>query len=438
MWTIWGDADRHCDRVQRRSFLKVGALGSAGLLSGGQAPLRAAESRRATPRQALVIYLAGGPSHYETFDPKPLAPTDIRGPYNPIATSVPGTFFCETVPKLAAMAERFSIIRSCCHDNPGHGGAERMVQTGYKSASLEFELPHDYPALGAIVAKSRGAMQGGLPTYMHLPNGDDGGAAFLGPAFNAFSVYSTGKPVGLEVTTSMPLKRLESRCELRASLDRMQRIGEKRLQMDALDDLERQALAMLSSTKAHEAFNLDKEDAAVRDRYGRHNQGMMCLLGRRFLEAGAGIVTIRMGSWDHHGNAGGTIMSGAQENIPPLDQALSALLVDLQERGLQDQVLVWVWGEFGRTPRINQFSGRDHWPQAMSILVSGGGLKAGMVYGETNIRGEFPADLTCSPGDFIATVYRQLEIDPTTMYVNTAGRPIQVLQDGKPLSALIA
>jgi hypothetical protein len=281
-------------------------------------------------------------------------------------------------------------------------------------------------------------MHGGLPTYMHLPNGDDGGAAFLGPAFNAFSVYSTGKPVGLEVTTSLPLKRLESRCELRASLDRMQRVGEKRLQMDALDDLERQALSMLSSTKAHEAFNLEKEDAAVRDRYGRHNSGMMCLLARRFLEAGAGIVTVRMGSWDHHGNAGGTIISGAQEHIPPLDQALSTLLVDLQERGMQDQVLVWVWGEFGRTPRINQFVGRDHWPQAMSVLVSGGGLKSGMVYGETNPRGEFPIDLTCSPADVIATIYRQLDIEPTTSHLNNAGRPIPILPDGRPLTDLIA
>lgn len=385
-----------------------------------------------------MIFLAGGPSHFETFDPKPLAPTEIRGPYQPIATSVPGTFLCETMPKLATLADRFSLIRSCCHDNPGHGGGQRYVQTGYKSASLENELPHDYPALGSIVAKTRGSMSGGLPTYMHVPNGDDGGAAFLGPAYNAFEVYSTGKPVGLEIMTSVPLKRLEQRRALRAAFDRMERFAEQRPVMDAMDDLEGQAFAMLNSTQAHAAFDLDKEDPRLRARYGLHEAGKTFLLARRFLEAGAGMVSVRMGSWDHHGNAGGTIISGTQDNVPPLDQALSALITDLHDRGMSDDVVLWVWGEFGRTPRINQFNGRDHWPQAMSVLVSGGGLREGMVYGETNLKGEYPVDKTCSPADVLATIYRQLGIDTEQAFINNAGRPIPILAHGKPINAFIA
>ncbi len=436
MWTILGSTERTCDAVSRRNVLRVGALSSAAALLPG---LNAAAATTTRPRrQALMIFLAGGPSHFETLDPKPTAPREIRGPYDPIATIVPGTFVSETMPRLATVADKFSIIRSCCHDNPGHGGGQRYVQTGYKSASLEHELPHDYPALGAVVAKVRGTMGDGLPTYMHLPNGDDGGAAFLGPAFNAFEVYSTGKPVGLEVHNSVPLARLGHRRELRASLDRLERVAEQRQMMNALDDLEQQAFALISNSKAHDAFDLNHEDPKLRDRYGQHDAGRTFLLARRFLEAGAGIVTVRMGSWDHHGNAGGTVVTGTQENVPPLDQALTALITDLHARGLSDQVALWVWGEFGRTPRINPFNGRDHWPQAMSVLVSGGGLKSGLVYGATNNKGEYPIDRSCSPADVLATMYRQLGIEPTQSFINNAGRPIPILGHGRALDELIA
>jgi uncharacterized protein DUF1501 len=440
MWQIRGSRDRTCEGVSRRAVLQVGALAATGLSL--PALLRARQAAAAQPpakkrRSAILIFLAGGPSHFETFDPKPDAPREIRGPYGPIPTAVPGTFISETLPSLAKIADKFSLVRSCCHDNSGHGGGQRYVQTGYKSASLENELPHDYPTVGAFIAKVRGAMNRGMPTYMHVPNGDDGGAAFLGEAYNCFSVYSTGKPVGLEVRSSLKLSRLEDRRQLKLSLDRLARDAQNRQVMDSMDALERQALEMLSSTAAHEAFEMEKEPATLRERYGRHEAGKCCLLARRFIEAGAGIVSLRIGSWDHHGNAGGTVVSGTQENCPPLDQALSALITDLGERGMTDDVVLWVWGEFGRTPRINSTSGRDHWPQAMSLLMSGGGIRPGVVVGATTSKGEHPADRPLSPGDVLATVYRQLGIDARQQFINTAGRPISILGHSEVIKELV-
>ncbi|MCI0358029.1 MAG: DUF1501 domain-containing protein [Planctomycetaceae bacterium] len=440
MWTVVGRANPYCDGIHRRTMLQVGALAGAGLMLPDLLRLREASQAddRTKSRQALLVFLPGGPSHYESFDPKPEAPLEIRGPFGPIPTSVPGTFISETLPQLARIADRYSLIRSCCHDNSGHGGGQRYVQTGYKSASLEDELPHDYPAAGAIISRVRGPMHGGLPTYIHVPNGDDGGAKFLGNAYDAFEVYSTGKPVGLDVRPTLKLDRLADRRGLRASLDRLQRQQENRRVMESMDELERQALEMLSSTAAHDAFDAGKESQATRDRYGNHEFGKCLLLGRRFIEAGAGIVSVRVGSWDHHGNAGGTVTSGVKDNNVPLDQALSALIMDLHERGLSERVVLWCWGEFGRTPRINKSAGRDHWPQAMSVLTSGGGLTSGIVVGSTTKSGEQPAERALSPADVLATVYRQLGIDTRQQFLNTAGRPISILGHGEPIRELMA
>ena len=439
MWTIVGKRRRTCDGVSRRTMLQVGALTGAGIALPDLLKLRATAAGSEAPQQrsAILVYLPGGPSHIESFDPKPDAQAEIRGPFNPIATSVPGIQISETLPQLAKIADKFSLIRSCCHDNSGHGGGQRYVQTGYKSASLEDELPHDYPALGSIVSKVRGPMHGGLPTYIHVPNGSDGGAKYLGNAYDAFSVYSTGKPVGLDVRPTLKLDRMEDRRVLRSSLDQMARQAENRRAMDAMDELERQALEMLSSTAAHEAFDVSQETETTRDRYGKNEFGKCLLLARRFIEAGAGIVSIRVGSWDHHGNAGGTVTSGVKDNNTPLDQALSALLLDLHDRGLSDNVVLWCWGEFGRTPRINKLVGRDHWPQAMSVLMSGGGLKSGVVVGATNKKGEYPVDRALSPPDVLATIYRQLGIDSHRQFINTAGRPISILAHGEPIAELL-
>jgi hypothetical protein len=435
-------AAAHSDRgqrISRRCLMQIGALAGAGLtlvdLLRGRAS--AGTPGQAQPRSVIHVLLAGGPSHFETFDPKPEAPVEVRGPYASIATSNPALRICETLPKLAQQAQRYSIIRSCCHDNPGHGGGQRYVLTGYKSASLESELPHDYPAVGAITSRVRGSMRAGMPNFLVMGGAVDGLPAFLGPAYSPLLVYSTGKPIGLELTPSMKLTRLDDRRGLRQALDTMRRMGESAAVMDAMDSLERQAYEMLTSTAAHDAFDYKKESERTRERYGDHEAGRTCLLARRFVEAGAGFVTIRLGQWDHHGNAGGTITSGMQQNAPPFDQAVSTLIEDLAERGLSEQVLVLAWGEFGRSPRINQFVGRDHWPQAMSVLLAGGGLQMGRIVGATNSKGEYPVDAIVSPADVLATVYRQLQIDVRQSFLDNTGRPIPILSHGSPIAELI-
>ncbi len=436
MWTILGSRATHCDGLSRRNFLKVGALLSGGLTLPGLLHCRA-DAPKTEPRSAILIYLGGGPSHYETFDPKPDAPSEIRGPYKPIATSVPGLSISETLPRLAKVAPKYSLIRSCAHDNPGHGGGNRYVHTGYKSASLEFEQPHDYPAVGSWVSKVRGAMSNGMPTFIRCPASNDPGPAFLGNAYNPFDVYSTGRPLGATVTPILPLARVQDRRTLRDAFDTVQRHGAEKSKMDAMDDLERQAFEMISKPAARLAFDLEREPLPVRERYGTHEAGKSFLLARRFIEAGAGIVSVRMGSWDHHGNAGGTVKTGTEENCPPLDQALAALLTDLDDRGLSERVLVWCWGEFGRTPKINNTFGRDHWPQAMSVLMSGGGLKSGVVVGATNKKGEEPVNRPLSPADVLATVYRQLGVDPAQSFPTSGNRPVSILNHGTPIEELI-
>jgi hypothetical protein len=338
---------------------------------------------------------------------------------------------------MARIADKFSLVRSCAHDNPGHGGGNRYVHTGYPSASPEFELPHDYPVIGSVVAKVRGAMTDGLPTFVRCPPSNDGGPAFLGNAYGPFNVYSTGKPLGLNVLPILPLARLEDRRGLRATFDTAQRFGDQARLMDAMDDLERQAYEMVSKPAARAAFDLGREPLRVRERYGTHDAGRCCLLARRFAEAGAGLVSVRIGSWDHHGNAGGTVVSGVKENCPPLDQALSALISDLNDRGLGERVLVWCWGEFGRTPRINRDAGRDHWPQAMSVLMAGGGIQPGRVVGATNSKGEYPVDRGCCPADVLATIYGQLAIDTKQAFQSSGSRPVQILNHGRAIEDLL-
>jgi Protein of unknown function (DUF1501) len=435
MWTLTADRRPFCDGLSRRTFLKVGTLGGLSLpalLRG-----RAAADDRAASRSAILVYLAGGPSHFETFDPKPDAPVEIRGPYRPIPTSVPGIRISETLPRLAKIADRYSLVRSCAHDNSGHGGGNRYVHTGYPSASPEFELPHDYPVVGSVLAKLRGPMTGGMPTFVRCPPANDGGPAFLGNAYGSFDVYSTGKPLGLNVQPILPLSRLEDRRGLRAAFDTVPRAADEARRMDAMDDLERQAFEMVSKPAARVAFDLGREPLKVRERYGNHDAGRCCLLARRFVEAGVGLVSVRIGSWDHHGNAGGTVKSGVEANCPPLDQALSALITDLADRGMGERVLVWCWGEFGRTPRVNRDAGRDHWPQAMSVLLAGGGVRPGQVVGATNAKGEYPVDRRLCPADVLATVYGQVGVDPSHAFQSPGGRPVQILNHGKPIEELV-
>jgi len=437
---VWGTTRRFCDGVPRRCLLKAGTVATAGLALTDMLHLKAAGAVRenAPCKSVIMIFLAGGPSHFETFDPKPLAPAEIRGPYGVINTKLPGVQFCETMPGFAKIADQFSVIRSCAHTNPGHGGGQRWMTTGHPPAGLEDELPHDYPQIGSVVAKMKTGRPVDMPAFVRIPPGSGrNDAAYLGPAFSAFHVYSTGKPRGIDLENFVSLERIEDRRALRKAFDLLQTKIEQSSAVTAMDALEQQAFDILSGKTARDAFELQREPRTLRERYGDHEAGKSLLLARRLVEAGVSFASVRIGNWDHHGNAGGTIQSGAQENIPPIDQAVPALLADLRERGLDKEVLVMMWGEFGRTPRINQFVGRDHWPQAMSIMMAGGGVQPGRIIGATNAKGEHPQDNALTPSDVLATVYHQLGLDHRHEFLNSAGRPIPVLPGGEPIRALL-
>ena len=429
-----------CGRLRRRDFLRVGGLALGGLTLADALRVRAAAEGSAKPwgKAGILLWLPGGPSHLETWDPKPDAPSEVRGPFGAISTKLPGLQVCDLFPQLAQIADKFSIVRSCCHTNSGHGGGQRWVMTGYNSRSPEFELPHDYPNVGSAVARMKGPNRYGMPTFMAVPPSGlhRHSAAYLGAAYNPLQLYSNGRLSEMRLDGIVPPARLDARRELRQALDRLQREADARGLMRAMDSLESQAFEMVSGHVAQEAFDATKEPQAVRDRYGAHEWGKCCLLARRLVEAGTTFVTVSVGSWDQHGSAGGTIRDKYREYAPQVDQGVSALIDDLDARGLLDHTVVYLLGEFGRTPRINNTGGRDHWPQAMSVLMTGGGLRRGQVIGATDAKGHGPIERSLGPADILATVYGALGIDYRREFLNSEGRPVKLLDEGAPIPEL--
>lgn len=431
-----------CGGVRRRDFLRVGAFAMGGLTLPGLLRARAQAGEVAGSPKAksgILLWLPGGPSHFETWDPKPEAPSDIRGPFGTIPTKVPGLTISDLWPKLAGIADKFSIVRSCCHEESGHGGGERWVMTGYPSRSPEFELPHDYPRVGSVVAKMRGANRRGMLPFVAVPpsNLHNNSAAYLGATYNPLELYSNGRQWEMNLDSVVKLDRLESRRSLRQQLDRVRREIDGSGMMDEMDGLEQLAFETVAGGAARDAFDPEKEPQAVRDRYGNHEWGKCCMLARRLVEAGTTFVTVSVGSWDQHGSAGGSIEEKYKEYAPELDQAVTTLLCELDERGLLDETVVYLLGEFGRTPRVNKTGGRDHWPQAMSVLMAGGGLKPGLVVGATSPNGEHPIDRRLSPADLLATVYHQLGVDYRREFLNGQGQPVKLLKDGEPIRELV-
>jgi hypothetical protein len=431
-----------CGGLKRRDFLRVGGLTMGGLTLSGLLRAQADAATGATPPKAksgILLWLPGGPSHFETWDPKPEAPREIRGPFGSIATKVPGLDICELFPKLAGIADKFSVVRSCCHAQSGHGGAERWVMTGYPSRSPEFEQPHDYPRVGSVVAKMRGPNRPGMLPFVAVPPSgvNRNSAAYLGGAYNPLEIYSNGRQWEMNLETVVPKPRFEERQLLRVALDGLRRDLDASGRMAAMDEIDRRALDVVVSGAAREAFDPEKEPQSARDRYGTHEWGKSCLLARRLIEAGTTFVTVSVGSWDQHGAAGGPIKEKYLEYAPQVDQAVSALLCDLDERGRLDETVVYLLGEFGRSPRVNDTGGRDHWPGAMSVLMAGGGLRSGVVVGATSPNGEHPIDRTLGPADILATVYHQLGVDYRREFANGDGRPVLLLQDGEPVRELV-
>ncbi len=439
---------RNCDGTLRRDFLQLGLRGMLGL---GLCDLlrlkaRAAEAQPGKPASkqvnCIMIWLDGGPSHFETFDPKPDAPADIRGVFKTVPTKVPGVHFSEPVTKLAGVFDKYTVIRSICHKDPNHGGGNHYMMTGSPTpvpvgcgAFVTF-----HPSMGSMVSHERG-VRGGLPPYMAMPgNTRSGGPNFLGgehspfiiggsPNADYFKVHDVVLPDGLATG------RVKSRRDLRTALDRMARFNDKVVEDPSVefDRFYEQGFDLVSSAKAQEAFDIQKEDPKVRERYGRNDMGQRFLLARRLVEVGVSWVTVNWGGWDHHG---GIAEAYNGQQLQSLDQGVSALLADLQERGLLETTLVVLLGEFGRTPKINPGGGRDHWPHAMSVLMAGAGIPGGQIVGATDARGYYASESVYRPEDFAASIYTKMGIDPHQTLHTAAGRPVPLVTDGRLIREL--
>jgi hypothetical protein len=435
-----GRGQRTCDGVSRRTFLKVGSLALGGLTLPSLLRLRAAEKASSSPRRSVIlVWQAGGPSHIDMYDLKPDAPAEFRGEFKPIATNVPGIQIGEHLPHQARIMDKLAILRSAYHTNAGHGMGAQGMLTGYQP-TIEVN-DNIYPSCGSVVAKMRGANEPGLPAYVNLPRLLNlGKAAYLGASYNPFAPDNDPNSDGFQVRNlklpgRVDASRLGRRRELLQDLDHIRRDVDTRGDMLGLDTFYRDAMEMVTNTKAQRAFDIHKESPKLRDRYGRNDLGQCCLLARRLVEAGVTFVTIQAGGgWDTHGN---NFKELKDKLLPKYDQAVAALVSDLYDRGLQDDVLVMAMGEFGRTPRINPQAGRDHWPGAMSILYAGGGLKMGQAIGTTDSKAEHPTSKAATPGCVLSTMYHVLGIDYHHAFYDQAQRPMPILNEGEPIADLV-
>ncbi len=437
-----GRGQRTCDGISRRAFLKVGGLALGGLSLPALLRQRALakEDGKSTPRRSVILlWLAGGPSHLDMYDLKPSAPVEVRGEFKPIRTNVPGIQIGEHLPRQARIMDRLTILRSAYHTNAGHGMGSQWMLTGYQP-TIEVN-DNIYPSCGSVVARMKGPNEPGLPAYVNLPHRLNlGKAAYLGASYNPFAPDNDPNSDNFQVRNlrlpgQVDAKRLGRRRELLGELDKIRRDIDTRGDLDGLDTFYRDGLEMVTNTRAQKAFDIHKESPKLRDQYGRHDLGQCCLLARRLVEAGVSFVTIQAGGgWDTH-----TINFQQLKNIllPKYDQALTALVRDLCDRGLQDEVLVMTMGEFGRTPRINPQAGRDHWPGAMSIVYAGGGLKMGQAIGTTNANAEYPTSKPATPGCVLSTMYHVLGIDYKHVFHDQGNRPLPILNEGEPIADLV-
>ena len=437
----------NCAGIARRDFIQLGVGGVLGLGMGDLISLRADAAKAAgkpSPDNVncILVWLDGGPTHFETFDPKPDAPSDVRGEFNPIPTNVAGVQFCETVPRLASSLDKMAIVRSICHKDPNHGGGNHYMMTGAPTpipvncgSSVSF-----HPSFGSMVSHVRG-VKDGLPSYATLPRKSrSAGPHFLGGQHSPFVIDGDPNKEGYRVRDvvlpkSISEGRANNRIELRAALDRMLRIADASAADPAIDfdTFYQQGIDLISSKEAQSAFDIDMESNKVRDLYGRNDFGQRLLLARRLSEVGVSFVTVYNGGWDHHTKI---FQDGFKKKINTVDLGMSALINDLHERGQLDNTLVLLLGEFGRTPKINKDAGRDHWPHAMSVLVAGAGVPAGQVIGETDVKGYYASDKIYSPEDFACSIYTKMGINPKMILHTNTGRPLPIVNGGSPIKEL--
>ncbi|HEV8377712.1 MAG TPA: DUF1501 domain-containing protein [Tepidisphaeraceae bacterium] len=447
MLTIYGPKPNNsgfCDGVSRRSFLKIGALGLGGLTLPQLLQAEAAGGVKMGHKAVIMIFLPGGPSHQDMFDLKMDAPSEIRGEFKPIETNVSGIQICEHLPKVAKLMDKMAIIRSIVGCNGDHYAVQCL--TGRTHQNMP---PGGWPSLGAVLSKVQGPVNKYIPPFIglspkmgHMPWADAGTAGFLGVSHAPFKPDGAGKQD--MVLNGVTLDRLADRRALLTGFDKLRRDIDGSGLMEGVDTFYQQAFGMLTSSKLLEALDLKNEDQKIVERYGkgdpknRDDGGPKLmehfLIARRLVEAGARCVTLAFSRWDHHGDNFGAL----RQDLPLLDQGLSALLEDLHQRGLEKDVSVVVWGEFGRTPTINKEAGRDHWPRVSCALLAGGGMKLGQVIGKTDRLGGEATERPVQFGEVFATLYHNLGIDPNkTTVKDLSGRP-QYLVDGHlPMKELV-
>jgi hypothetical protein len=431
-----------CERYHRRDFLRLGTAGLLGLglpdLLRWQARATAPGARKAKAHSVIMIWLAGGPATIDIWDLKPDAPEEIRGEFKPIATSAGGVRVCEHLARTARVMDRCTLVRSVHHSIAAHGPGTVYLATGNRpTPALE------YPSLGSLASKLLPA-PAGVPAYTAFGTGRIVGAAanagFLGTAHNPFEVEGSPDRGGLKVPgVSLPdgftVEELEKRDQLLQRFDARFRVLDDADLPASLDKFHQQALDILRADKTRKAFDLSQEPQRSRERYGRGSLGQSALVARRLVEAGVRFVTIGLGGWDTHA---GNFRTLRDRLLPQVDQALSALVTDLDEQGLLDRTIVYCTGEFGRTPRINGQAGRDHWARSMAVFLAGGGFARGYAHGSTDAHGAAPDAEACSPDDVAATIFQALGVPPHQEVTTPSGRPVAIFREGKVLEPLLA
>ncbi len=449
MFTIWGGKHQFCDNVSRRDFLRVGALGLGGLTLADVLRLRAESNSATSPRAVIMICLAGGPSHIDMYDLKPDAPAEFRGEFKPIKTRVPGLDICEHLPLQASIADKLALVRTVQFVEPMQHELEE-VYTGFPKSAKR-------PAFGSVISRYRGASSN-LPSYVSLEYSEGVSSyenpQYVGAAHRPLHIAGTNGVRNLGMMPGMAGGRFDDRRGLLQSFDTYRRELDARRESQDMDAYTARALDIITSPKARQAFDLDREPDKVRERYGNKDDKFIYagktadsvwyshnfLLARRLVEAGVPVVTMRAGLWDHHGNViqqvgGVSIWHSLKSALPLLDRSIHALVTDLHDRGLDKEVLVLVWGEFGRTPKISQ-GGRDHWPDT-SFALFAGAVRGGQVVGQTDSRGERPKNRALGAQNVIGTVYHALGIDYRQKVNDFTGRPMQLLDDGEPIAELV-
>jgi len=445
MLELIGRSHRFCDRITRRASIQVGALGAFGLALPGllRNEARAADAAgrkvaKTSKKSVILIWQHGGPSQLDTFDMKPLAPAEVRGPYRSIASTLPGLDVSELCTEQAKVMHLCTVIRSFSHGNADHWAAAHWMLTGRLGANGSDRVPRQ-PSMAAVASHLLGPRQPGALATVNMNDGGFGfhGAAWLGVAHNPFAYGDdsygneagrllTGDAKSFALVDGLSRDRLAARRQLQQQFDALERQLDSHAAFRQMDDVDRQALDILLSGRVRAAFDVAQEDAKTRERYGP-GWGEQALLARRLIEAGCRFVTLNTGYWDDHGN----IKRALDRKLPRHDRAAGVLIADLHERGLLDDTLVVTAGEFGRTPVINKDAGRDHWPQAQSLLLAGGGYRHGQVIGSTNAKAEHPTSRKIGVEDFCAIIYRVLGLDVADTVIDTSGRPMHLVPGGE-------